>query len=537
MTEKIESFDYIVIGAGSAGCVLGARLSENPEARVLVLEAGGKDWLPLYKVPLLAGILFRHQYNNWWYETDPEPGLNYRKLRWPRGKVLGGSNQINGMVYTRGHRLDYDIWRQLGNEGWAYDDVLPYFKKSEDFQGPDTDYHGKGGPLKVSPHSIKNQLYDALIDSGREAGFPVTEDFNEPEREGFGRYHFTIKDGHRCSTARAFLEPAISRQNLSVRTKCHTTRILLDKGRAVGLEYVQDSQIKTVRVESEIVLSGGTINSPQLLLLSGIGPPDHLNEFDIKVEHNLSGVGENLHDHLVVRLQYAVNNNVDLYDEFRVDKVVWHVFKALLFRSGLGTSFPLEGGCFIKTRPELQTPDIQCNFVPALIPTTHLPFAQSPLGYKHGFYHGVHQTQPESRGWLRLRSSDPFRPPKMIANYLATENDRRTLRNGVIIMRDVFKEKPMAKHVCQELRPGADVKSEEDIDAWVRASGDTVFHPVGTCKMGKDKMAVVNSQLKVRGLEGLRVADASIMPIINGSNTNAPTIMIAEKCADMMMNN
>ena len=535
MTKQVESFDYIVVGAGSAGCVMGARLSENSENRVLVLEAGGKDWMPLYRVPLLAGTLFRHQYNNWWYETDPEPGLNGRKVRWPRGKVLGGSNQINGMVYTRGHRLDYDIWRQLGNKGWGYEDVLPFFKKSEDFQGPDATHHGKGGPLTVSPYGIENELYDSLIESGQAAGFPTTQDFNEPEREGFGRYHFTIKNGQRWPTARAFLVPAMSRPNLSVRTKCHTTRILLKDGRAVGLEYVQEGQTKTVRVEREIVLSGGAINSPQLLLLSGIGPADHLRDVNIRVEHDLPGVGKNLHDHLVARLQYAVINNVDLYDEFRLDKAALHVIKALLFRKGLGTSFPLEGGCFIKTHSELASPDIQCNFVPALIPTTHLPFAKSPLGYKHGFYHGIHQTQPESRGWLKLESSNPFCPPKMIANYLATTNDRRTMRDGVKIMRNVFRERPMAKHISVELRPGPDIKTDAEIDAWIRASGDTVFHPVGTCKMGVDEMAVVDPQLRVHGLKNLRVADASIMPIINGSNTNAPTIMIAEKCADMMM--
>ena len=536
MIKQAEVFDYIVVGAGSAGCVLGARLSEKPENRVLVLEAGGRDWMPLYKVPLMAGILFRHKYNNWEYETDPEPGLDNRKLRWPRGKVLGGSNQLNGMVYTRGHRLDYDVWRQLGNEGWGYDDVLPFFKKSEDFQGPDKSYHGKGGPLTVSPHGIDNLLYDAMIESGRAAGFPVTDDFNEPNREGFGRYHFTIKNGHRWPTARAFLAPALSRPNLSVRTKCHTTRVILENNCAVGVEYVQGGQTKIVKVEREIVLSGGTINSPQLLLLSGIGPPEQLRHLDIKIEHELLGVGENLHDHLVARLQYSVKQNVDLYDEFRLDKALLHVVRALLTRKGLGTTFPLEGGCFIKTRNELATPDIQCNFVPALIPTTHLPFAKSPFGFKHGFYHGINQTQPESRGWLRLKTKNPFKHPQIIANYLATENDRRTLRNGVKIMREVLEEEPMAKHVLKELKPGKNIKSNIDIDAWIRASGDTVFHPVGTCKMGIDNMAVVDPQLRVRGINGLRIADASIMPIINGSNTNAPTIMIAEKCADMISN-
>ena len=529
-----ETFDYIVVGAGSAGSVIGARLSEDPDARVLVLEAGGRDRMPLYKIPLMAGILFRHQYNNWWYQTEPEPGLDGRQLRWPRGKVLGGSNQLNGMVYTRGHRLDYDTWRQMGNDGWGYDDVLPLFKKTEDFQGPDAAHHGTGGPLTVRSHGIRNALYDALIESGRAAGFPVTEDFNEPEREGYGRYHFTIKDGKRWPTARALLIPALSRPNLTLRTKCHSTRLRIKNGRAIGLDYVENGQVKTVRAAREIVLSGGAINSAQLLLLSGIGPADHLQETGIDVVHDLPGVGENLHDHLVARLQVAVHGNVDLYDEFRIDKAAYHVIRAYLFGSGLGASFPLEAGCFIKTRPELAAPDIQCNFVPALIPTTHLPFAKSPFGYKHGFYHGIHQTQPESRGWLKLKSRDPFAPPRMTANYLATEGDRRAMRDGVKIQRDVLKEAPMAKHIAAELQPGPDVQSDSEIDAWIRRVGDTVYHPVGTCKMGIDDRAVVDPQLRVRGVDGLRVADASIMPIINGSNTNAPTIMIAEKCADMM---
>ena len=529
-----ETFDYIVVGAGSAGSVIGARLSERNDIRVLVLEAGGRDWMPLYKIPLMAGILFRHQYNNWWYQTEPEPGLDGRQLRWPRGKVLGGSNQLNGMVYTRGHRLDYDTWRQLGNEGWGYEDILPAFKKTEDFQGPDTYHHGKGGPLTVRSHGIQNVLYDALIESGRAAGFPVTEDFNEPEREGYGRYHFTIKDGKRWPTARAMLIPALKRPNLMLRTGCQTTRLLIENGRTIGLEYIEDGKTKKVWAEREIILSSGAINSPQLLLLSGIGPATHLRDIGVDVVHDLPGVGENLHDHLVARLQVAINCGVDLYKEFRLDRAVVHVLRAYLFGTGLGASFPLEAGCFIKTRPGLAASDIQCNFVPALIPTTHLPFAKSPFGYKHGFYHAVHQTQPESRGKLTLNSSNPFEHPRIMANYLATDGDRRTMREGVKIQRNVLKENPISKYISAELQPGPEVSSDDEIDAWIRRVGDTVYHPVGSCKMGTDDMAVVDPLLRVRGIDSLRIADASIMPIINGSNTNAPTIMIAEKCAEMI---
>ena len=415
-----EEFDYIVVGAGSAGCVLGARLSEDPSVRVLVLEAGGRDWMPLYRVPMFAGILFRKRYNNWNYRTEPEPGLDGRRLNWPRGKVLGGSNQINGMVYTRGHRLDYDTWRQMGCEGWSYEDVLPVFRKSEDFQGPDAAHHGKGGPLTVRRGQATAPLYDALVEAGAQAGHPVTEDFNEPEREGFGRYHFTIRDGRRWTTAQAFLKPAMSRPNLIVRTGCHTTGIALERGRAVGLHYRRGGRMHRVRAAREIVLSGGAINSPQLLLLSGIGPADRLKQVDVPAVHDLPGVGENLHDHLVARLQYACNAPVGIYDEMRLDRAAWHTLNALLRGRGFGADFALQGGCFIRTRPELAAPDIQLNFVAAMKPVTHLPFVKPGPDSGHGFYAGVHQTVPESRGRLWLASDDPIAPPRMCANYLAT---------------------------------------------------------------------------------------------------------------------
>ena len=507
-------FDYIVVGAGSAGCVLGARLSEDPAVRVLVLEAGGRDWMPLYRMPMFAGILFRKRYNNWNYVTEPEPGLGGRRLNWPRGKVLGGSNQINGMVYTRGHRLDYDGWRQMGCTGWSYDDVLPFFTRSEDFQGPAAGHHGRGGPLTVRRGRATAPLYDALIEAGAQAGYPVTEDFNEPEREGFGRYHFTIRDGRRWTTAQAFLKPAMGRPNLSVRTGCHATGITVERGRAVGLRYRRKGRTHEVRARREIVLSGGAINSPQLLLLSGIGPADGLRAAGVPVVHDLPGVGENLHDHLVARLQYACNAPVGIYDELRLDRAAWHTVNALLLGRGFGADFALQGGCFIRTRPELAAPDIQLNFVAAMKPVTHLPFAKP---------------------WpLWLASDDPFAPPRIHANYLATEGDRRTMRDGVRALREVFRQPAIARYIERERVPGPEVESDADLDAWIRSAGDTVFHPVGTCRMGADDMAVVDPRLRVRGIDGLRVADASIMPVINGSNTNAPTIMIAEKAAAMI---
>lgn len=533
-----EEFDYVVVGAGSAGCVLAARLSEDPSVRVLVLEAGGRDWMPLYRVPMMAGILFRKKYNNWCYETEPEAGLDGRRLFWPRGKVLGGSNQINGMVYTRGHRLDYDTWSQMGCTGWSWDDVLPVFMKSEDYR-PDSGedvpaHHGTGGPLTVVRGSMDAPLYDALVEAGGEAGYPVTRDFNEPEREGFGRYHFTIRDGQRCSTARAYLKPVMGRPNLTVRTGCHTTQIIVANGRATGLRYLHRGKSRSVQSAREIVLAGGAINSPQLLMLSGIGPADHLRTVGAPVVHDLPGVGENLHDHLVARMQVRCKDGAGIYEELRVDRAARHTMNALVFGKGFGTNFPLQAGCFIRTRPELAAADIQLNFVASLKPVAHWPFARRGPDSGHGFYAGVHQTVPESRGRLSLASADPLAPPRIQANYLATQNDRRSMRDGVRIMREVFRQPSLARHIETELAPGPDIRSDDAIDAWIRSVGDTVFHPVGTCRMGVDELAVVDPRLRVRGLDGLRVADASIMPVINGSNTNAPTIMIAEKAAMMM---
>jgi choline dehydrogenase len=529
-----ESFDYIVVGAGSAGCVLAGRLSEDKDARVLVLEAGGNAWMPLYRVPFLAGILYRYPYNNWAYWTEPEPQLDNRSSYWPRGKVVGGSHRINGMVYTRGHRLDYDTWRQMGNEGWGYDDVLPYFKKSEDFAGPDVPHHGKGGPLTVGVGTGSDPLFDALLEAGREAGYPVVDDFNDPEREGFGRFHFTIRNGQRWTTADAFLKPALARPNLVLRARCMTTRVLLDRGRAVGIEYIRNGRRVEVRAEREVILAGGAINSPAVLLNSGIGPATHLREVGVKVAHDLPGVGENLHDHVTARVQFACVGSVGVYDQLRVDRAARHVLGALVLRRGMGTAFPLQVGFFLRSRPELAAPDLQLNFIPTMWPKAYLPFQRRTPQRRPGFNAGVHQAQPESRGWIRLRSADPLARPRIFANYLATENDRRTLREGVKIVRDVMRRPAMARHIAEEVAPGPNAKSDSEIDAWIRATADTVFHPVGTCKMGTDPMAVVDPRLKVHGIAGLRVADASIMPVINASNTNAPTIMIAEKAADMI---
>ena len=326
----------------------------------------------------------------------------------------------------------------------------------------------------------------------------------------------------------------MDRSNLTVKTKCQVMRILFDGKKAIGVSVNYKNNRVNIGAEGEIILCGGAISSPQLLLLSGVGPKKDLEELDIPIVENLPGVGKNLHDHLVARMQYTLKENIDLYDQLRLDKAAIHVIKALLFGRGLGTSFPLEGGCFIKTSPNLDAPDIQCNFVPALVPKSYLPFSTPAFGHKHGFYNGVHQTQPESRGSIKLRSADPLAHPLIFANYLATENDKLTMRNGVKLMREVFNQGPIAELIKSELQPGPDVLSDQQLDQWISQVGDTVYHPVGTCKMGIDEMAVVDPNLKIYGLENIRVADASIMPIINGSNTNAPTIMIGEKCSEMI---
>ena len=529
-----KSFDYIVVGAGSAGCVLAARLSEDPGKRVLLLEAGGRAWMPLYHVPLMAGVLFRVNYNNWAYWTEPEPHLDNRQIFWPRGKVLGGSHRINGTVYARGHRLDYDTWRQMGNTGWGFDDILPYFKKSEDFQGPDWDHHGKGGPLTVTRGPGNDPLYDALVESGRAAGFPVAEDLNAPEREGFGRHWFTTKNGRRWTTAQGFLNPALKRPNLELRLKCMTLRVLIENSRAVGIEYAKNGNKQTVRAERAVILSGGAINSPMVLLHSGIGPAAQLREFGIPVVHDAPGVGENLHDHPVVRMQFAGVPGCGMYNELRWDRAIRNVTQTLLFGTGVGNNFPLEAGGYVKTRPELAAPDIQCHFFPVMWTRLHGPGIPKAPTDRPGMISGFNIAVPESRGWLKLRSANPLDKPRLLANYLATEGDKRTMRDGVKLVRRVMREKPIADFVESDFSPGPDVKSDAEIDAWLRANTDTVFHPVGTCKMGIDMMAVVDPRLKVHGVEGLRVADASIMPVISASNTNAPTIMIAEKAADMI---
>lgn len=535
-----ETYDFIVVGAGSAGCVLANRLSADPANKVLLLEAGGKDNNPLFRLPMLMGKLFQSGIYNWHYHTEPEPHLNGRSLYWPRGKALGGSSTINGMIYVRGNRHDYDRWAQLGLPGWSYDEVLPAFRRSEGHIQRKDGYHGSEGELTVCRARSTNSLHNVFAQAGGEAGYPLNDDFNGEDQEGFGKFDFTIKKGKRWSTSYAFLRPVLGRPNLTVETRALTRRILMEKGRAVGVEFQHGGTVRTVRAAREIVLCAGTVNSPQLLMLSGIGPADDLAGHGIATVFDLPGVGKNLQDHVDCVMVYECTKPVTLYSDLRADRLIWSVIEGTLFGRGVATTFPYEAGAFLKSRTDLVAPDIQVHFMPALEKTANLHFP-NPFRKKvaveanHGFTLRVGPVNPESRGEITLRSADPSQAPKIQANYLETEFDRRTMIAGIRMTREVIGQKAFDPYRGKELAPGPERMSDAELVEWLRATAMTTFHPVGTCKMGNDPMAVVDARLKVRGVEGLRVADASIMPIISSGNTNAPAIMIGERAADFIL--
>ena len=532
------SFDYIVVGAGSAGCVLANRLSADPDCSVLLVEAGGKDRNPLFRLPMLMGKLFHSGIYNWRYHTEPVPSLGGRSLYWPRGKVLGGSSTINGMVYVRGNRHDYDRWAQMGLAGWSYDEVLPAFRRSEGHVERDGAYHGRGGELTVCRARSTNPLFDVFVEAGRQAGHPVNDDFNGSEQQGFGRYDFTIRRGKRCSTSLAFLRPIRHRRNLAIVTDSLVRRVVVEGGRAIGVEVADGDRARTVRAERDVILCAGSVNSPQLLMLSGIGPGDELKRHGIPVVHEVPGVGRNLQDHVDCVLAYACTKPVTLYRELRADRVIRSVAEGMLFGRGVATTFPYEAGAFLKTRPDLLAPDVQVHFMPALENAAKLhfskPFRKPSLEETHGFSMRVGPVNPESRGWIGLRSADPAHAPLIQPNYLQDGADCRTTIAGIRMARDVVAQPAFAAYRGRELAPGDAVQSDAELTAWLRANAMTTFHPVGTCRMGNDKMAVVDGRLAVRGITGLRVADASVMPIIISGNTNAPAIMIGEKAAEFI---
>ena len=532
----VES-DYIVVGAGSAGCVLASRLSEDPDCRVLLLEAGGRDTSWKLRMPSAMAEAIDGPAHNWQYETEPEPYLDGRRIGHPRGRVLGGSSSINGMMYIRGHALDYDRWAQAGCRGWAYADVLPYFRKMECHPAGADAYHGDSGPLNVALAEARNPLVRAFLQAGREAGYPGSGDVNAKQQEGFGRADRTTHKGRRWSTASAYLRPAEARPNLTVVTGALVERVAIDRHRATGIVYRAGGQRFAARAEREVILAGGAVNSPQLLLLSGIGPADRLRAHGIDVVLELPGVGENLHDHPDIAVKQACTEPVSLHDAVQPLGKLKVGLRWFLLKDGLGATNHYEAAAFIRSRAGIEHPDLQLTFLPMAV-AAEVAQSSASIG-RHAFMTHADIMRPTSRGRLWLRSADPAGKPHLLFNYLQTQHDIDCLTAAVRLIRELHAQPALVRYAGAELAPGADVTTDGEIHAWLRANTDTSYHPVGTCRMGRtgDPMAVVDEQCRVAGIEGLRVVDASIMPDVVSGNTNAPTIMIAEKAADMIRGN
>lgn len=531
MSERVSA-DVVVIGAGSAGAVVAGRLARDPDRRVLLIEAGGRDWNPLLRVPLMTGVLLRGRHANWFYHSEPEPGLGGRRLFWPRGKVLGGSSAINGMVWTRGVPADYDGWAQRGLPEWSWEQVLPAYREIEAYWAGASEWHGASGPQPVTRLSALHPLSEAFLSAGCAAGHPVSEDFNGPSPEGVGQYDFTIRNGRRVSSAAAFLHPLRERPNLSVLTGAHVLRIMIERGRARGVEILKGGRRIVCHADGEVVLSAGAVNSPQVLMLSGIGPADALTSHGIDVVADLPGVGKNLQDHLLVRVEHACTEPITLHALLRADRAAAALLRALVTGTGPAARFPLEVGAFLRSDPAREVPDLQAHFLPGLSTAAlRMPFAPARPGSGHGFFANIYQLRPESRGEILLRSADPLAAPLIRGNYLSSPADLAALRAGVRLLREIFAQAPFDRWRGPERAPGPARQSDADLDAWIRASADTVFHPVGTCRMGTDPMAVCDGTLRVRGVENLRLADASVMPTMPGCNTHAPSMMIGARAA------
>jgi choline dehydrogenase len=529
--QDTESFDYIIVGAGSAGCVLAHRLTASGRHRVLLLEAGGEDRNIWIHIPLGYGKLFANPKVNWLYSSEPEPELNNRRIIQPRGKVLGGSSSINGLLYIRGQPEDFDHWRQLGNSGWSFADVLPYFRRAEDQERGEDALHGVGGPLAVSDVCEPHPLCEAFLAAVEQAGLPRNDDFNGPTQEGAGYYQLTTRNGRRWSTAVGYLRPARRRHNLAVRANALTQRILFDGRRAVGLEYQQGDVTRFARAEVEVIIAGGAFNSPQLLQLSGIGPAALLQSFGIEVIADMPGVGADLQDHLQVRMQYRCTEPITMNDIMNSRRRRLAAgLRYVLWRKGLLTIGAGYAGGFFRTDGSAATPDVQVHVIIFSADTVGAALHPFP-----GFIASVCLLRPESRGHVRVRSADPREPPAIQPRYLSAPNDRDVMTRGMKLLRRIMSQPAIRRYIAAEHAPGAQCTSDEDLLAFARETGTTVFHPTSTCRMGSDVTAVVDERLRVRGIERLRVVDGSVMPTVVSGNTNAAVIMIAEKGADMIL--
>jgi choline dehydrogenase len=540
MSTSDLSADYVVIGAGAAGCALAARLTEDPTCQVLLVEAGGRDWNPLLSVPLMTGLILRSAYANWSFTTEPQAQLQGRRLQWARGRVLGGSTSIHGMVYMRGLPMDFDQWAADGLAGWSYRDVLPYFVRSENSHRGANAFHGQGGPLQVSAGRLENPLFQVYLDATAQAGHPRTDDFAGPQPHGAGCFDFTIRQGRRVSAATAFLREAQARPNLRVLTQAQALGLHWGDGTRVrGVDVLHRGQRRTVRAEREVLLSGGAINSPQLLLLSGIGPADALRGHQLPVRVDLPGVGQGLQDHLLVRVEHQSLRDVTIDRLRRPDRAAWALLRALIWGEGPASSFPLEVGGLYKSAPGLAQPDLQSHFLPGLSSASlRLPYFSKvlPQDRGHGFFANVFQLRPHSMGYIELASADPLAHPRIQPQYLSAPEDLPVLREGVKRLREIFRQSAFDGWRGAEISPGPDVQTDAQIEAWIRSTADTVYHPTSSCRMGADgdPMAVLDAQCRVRGVEGLRVVDASSLPRVTSGNTAAPVYMLAERIADVL---
>jgi 4-pyridoxate dehydrogenase len=529
------AYGYVIIGAGSAGCTLAGRLSEDEDARVLLLEAGRWDRDPWIHIPLAWARMLQQRKHDWGYFAEPEATMDGRRIECARGKVIGGSSSINAMAYVRGHRGDYERWAAEGLTTWSYAHLLPYFRHQEAWEGGASTYRGGGGPLSTRLSRYRDPLVEAYLAAGQMAGHPLTKDYNGAQQEGFGRSQQTIRNGRRCSAAVAYLRPALARPNLEVAVNVLASRILIEGHRAVGVEYLAGSERRVARAEREVILAGGVINSPQLLMLSGIGDPEMLRAHDLPVSAALPGVGCNLQDHVSVTVAYARKEPGPFHAKMRADRIAVELGKAYFRGDGIAADWPGGVMAFLKSSPELPLPDVQLLFSAAPV-TAHPYFPPFVPSYVDSFGCRAVLLRPESRGRIELASADPRAPVRIRQNFLAADKDWATLRAGVRLVRDIGRQPPLAAFKTGEISPGPGCRSDAEIDAHIRATAITVHHPLGTCRMGRpsDPAAVVDAELRVLGLDGLRVVDASVMPDLVGGNINAPVIMIAEKAADLI---